>query len=307
MDVLIEQQQQQHQQQQMMTMSSYVVDFDDDSWWEVFVTDDNNSTDNDTNIQLGFKTDQINQFYNQSSGKFFDEKMSKKDYFQICCFKYIMDTCCSNNGGGGGDESSQQAIIGRLQQFWNLLKQSYLNIKVHQNQSTINILQWILPDPSVMTVIINDNSNDETTKDSIVVVLGYLMTFWKQLYQAYDDDDNNDINTSAVNENQRPTKRRRLGRYREKNSGFTSLLKGQYKLPAVYLLICCVSLMKEQQQSSSASAASNDWKTLYKLAHQLPTSFKTFSEIDIQAGLALVGWNMFVKGETMEGFYVQSE
>jgi hypothetical protein len=267
------------QQQQMTVMSSYEVDFDDDSWWEAFVTEDNNAT---ANIQL-FKSDQINQLYNQSSSAFFDEKMSKRDYFQICSLKYIMDSC----GGGGGDTTeSQQSIVA---QFWKSLKQSYLNV---QSQSTMNILQWILPDPSFMTII--NSSNDQVDEDSIA--LAYMMTFWKQLYQAYNDDDDTTTTQrpSTADENQRPLKRRRLGRYREK-SGFSTLLKGHYKLPAVYLLIC---VLKE---------SALDWDNLYKLSHQLPTSFKTFSEIYIQAGLDLVGWNMICNGETMDGFSFQPE
>lgn len=127
-----------------------------------------------------------------------------------------------------------------------------------------------------------------------------------------------DIATSG-----RPSKRRRIGLsyqstslgstfyYDSSNGGSsatTHILKGHYKLPAVYLLISV--LLKQQQQQKlrreekqrDANNNNDDddnfsppvsslvsWKSLRVSAHAISSIFKTMTEQDIQAGLALVG------------------
>jgi hypothetical protein len=245
------------------------VGFEDDSWWQDALVLGKNDVadDGSTVVVVAFRSDVLIQFYNECSCAFFDEKMSKRDYFQVCCLRWIHSYLLC-------DCQQKPSPLVRL---WTSLKQAYLD---GRNQDTMSIVRWILPVPDFMTVLSNDANKDD-------IAMTQLMMFWKELYQAFDDS-----SPDSTGQDQRPAKRRRLASNRDK-SGFTSLLKGGYKLPAVYLLI---SVLKDR--------ASN-WKTLHNLAHQLPTSFKTFSENDVQAGLALVGWNMILCGKTIEGLSIQ--
>ena len=134
------------------------------------------------------------------------------------------------------------------------------------------------------------------------------MDFWGELFQYCEDDASaqqqsqsaaadNDDDENNYN-NKRPSKRRRvglLGRSASSDVGFTSLLKGRYKLPTVYLLI---SLLKETMMGS---ANMNCWERLRELAHELPSIFKTFAENDILAGLAMVGLADIATGKPMPG------
>lgn len=129
----------------------------------------------------------------------------------------------------------------------------------------------------------------------------FLMEFWRDLFQMCDNNgsavssssSSSQDESAVIDENtKRPSKRRRLGLHRSSSGvGFTSLLKGRYKLPAVYLL---VSLLKE-------TGVASNWDRLCLLAHGLPTIFKTFAESDIRAGLALVGLAGISTGQPITG------
>ena len=141
---------------------------------------------------------------------------------------------------------------------------------------------------------LTDHNNHYSDHNIDMMYTACLMEFWRELFQLCEDRSSISLTheSTADDTSKRPSKRRRLGLHSSRSVvGFTSLLKGQYKLPVVYLL---VSLLKE-------TGVASDWDRLCELAHGLPTIYKTFSENDIRAGLALVGLADISTGKPITG------
>jgi hypothetical protein len=233
---------------------------------------------------------ELRSFFNDCAHRFFEEEMAKGDFFEVCCLVWTIKYL----------ESYPDASPRSL---WSLLKRAYMNGIHPQQQPYVDegedessgIVQWVLPSPDVLnltemeldvdhSLYASGNVDDATFDDRKCVA--YVMEFWKALYEAtapgdsFDASGKSTISTGDFDDSSiiRPTKRRRTAFSRLQFSGAGDLLQGAYKLPAAYLL---VSVLKERAEN---------WDNLRMLAHDLPTlAFKTFSERDIQAGLALVG------------------
>jgi hypothetical protein len=153
-----------------------------------------------------------------------------------------------------------------------MLKQTYMDL-VKKDEKKIS--KWIMPrSMEIVNTPVHEYNED-------IAPMSFYMEFWKELFQKMESSED------PTKENVRPAKRRRLEKYGR--GSFPDLLKGRYKLPAVYLLI---SVMKSRAEN---------WQMLHMLAHQLPASFKTLAESDIQTGLALVGLDLISGGGSMEG------
>lgn len=256
---------------------------DNELWWEEWVRPDNGK-----NKTPG----ELRTFFNDCATRFFDEQLDRGDFFEVCCLVWIVKFL-----DGFPDSSPRQ--------LWGLLKQAYATgiqppFQKHpanhggKEADTSGIVQWILPSPEAMDLAKLESDVDEylypsaNTDDGALddrKFVAYMMEFWKTLYQVTSPSfplaasgKTIEIPSDGDQPHQRPAKRRRRGFSRFQTSGAGDLLQGSYKLPAVYLL---VSVLKERAEN---------WDMLRSLAHDLPTmAFKTFSESDIQAGLALVG------------------
>lgn len=269
---------------------------DHDEWWEEWINNDSD-INNESTSSLG----RLRKFHDRCSCDFFNENddISKGRFFQVCCFTWMQDFLGIIIDGD--DNLSNTKITPKM--LWKILKQIYTSGCKEQ----AGIIKWILPDPSVMTVLKltdsnNDYDDDDNNNNNVDMrYTSFLMEFWRDLFQMCDNNgsavssssSSSQDESAVIDENtKRPSKRRRLGLHRSSSGvGFTSLLKGRYKLPAVYLL---VSLLKE-------TGVASNWDRLCLLAHGLPTIFKTFAESDIRAGLALVGLAGISTGQPITG------
>lgn len=273
---------------------------DHDEWWEEWI-----NNDSDINNESTSSSGRLRKFHDRCSCDFFNENddISKGRFFQVCCFTWMQDFLGIIIDGD--DNLSNTKITPKM--LWKILKQIYTS----GCKEKAGIIRWILPDPSVMTALkltdsnndYDDDDNDNNDNDNNVDMryTSFLMEFWRDLFQMCDNNgsavssssSSSQDESAVIDENtKRPSKRRRLGLHRSSSGvGFTSLLKGRYKLPAVYLL---VSLLKE-------TGVASNWDRLCLLAHGLPTIFKTFAESDIRAGLALVGLAGISTGQPITG------
>ena len=219
--------------------------------------------------------------YEDCARFFFNEshEITKERFFQVCCRTWMEDVIVNK---------SSDANIITYERLWMGMKRIYLSSKKSKNSSSV--INWILPD-LMSQMALNENPNDyygTETEESFKV---YLMGFWMEFYKTCDDRKCEDGEKSS-----RATKRRRLGFGRFAPAGYKGLLKGQYKLPAIYLLI---SIMKE-------IGLATNWLELCNLAHELPSTFKTFAGNDILAGLALVGLHYISTGNPLTGISLTS-
>eukprot|EP00531_Pseudo-nitzschia_arenysensis_P017056 CAMPEP_0116121394 /NCGR_PEP_ID=MMETSP0329-20121206/3672_1 /TAXON_ID=697910 /ORGANISM="Pseudo-nitzschia arenysensis, Strain B593" /LENGTH=1444 /DNA_ID=CAMNT_0003615201 /DNA_START=161 /DNA_END=4492 /DNA_ORIENTATION=- len=214
---------------------------------------------------------------------FFNEShhVTKERFFRVCCSKWVEEFFVCNA------ETTTNKISYTV--LWKTLQQIYMSCRSKEDET--NIISCIIPD---LSPAVFSDSNFRDAQDVVGNDEHYrecLMTFWKELFKASENDSSASQNPENGNESKRATKRRRLGTGRFAPLGFKNLLKGRYKLPAIYLMI---SLLKETGKAT-------DWSKLCELAHQLPTIFRTFSENDILAGLALVGLANISTGRLLEG------
>jgi hypothetical protein len=254
----------------------------DEWWWEGWVLP---ASRNDSLDELG-------TFFNGCANRFFEEEMDKADFFEVCCLVWTVKFL--------GDHPDTNP-----RRLWGQLKRAYITglqpprqeqpCDGEGEEETSGIVQWILPCAETMNVGQLEAEVDgyfyaAHNVDDIILddrkCIAYMMEFWKRLYDATSPggpsassaEMNHGTNDGGDCPVRRPVKLRRTGFSRFQSCGASDLLQGKYKLPATYLL---VSVLKEHAES---------WDMLRALSHQLPTNaFKTFSEGDIQAGLALVG------------------
>jgi hypothetical protein len=139
----------------------------------------------------------------------------------------------------------------------------------------------------------NKNSNiGEEDSATRMTYSACIMEFWKIVYEACDTTSGStSCTTSSLfssTDESRPFKRRRTSAISYSTEAFGStfndLLKGTYKLPTVYLLISVLKKKLSQMADNSLS-----WTSVRTSSHAIPSIFKTMTEQDIQAGLALVG------------------
>ena len=174
--------------------------------------------------------------------------------------------------------------------LWKVLKQIYESAI----KDSSSIVGWILPDLTHVTSTDSDDYHDAKTD---IDYKKLLMNFWMELFKACEGGSLLLSDECQINiKNKRTAKRRRLGHDRFTSVGFKDLLKGRYKLPAVYLMIY---LLKE-------TGIATDWLKLCELARELPSIFKTFAGNDILAGLALVGLADIGTGEPLTGLSAYS-
>ncbi len=173
--------------------------------------------------------------------------------------------------------------------LWETLKRIYVSSASKKNDYP-SLVSWILPDLPQASLIDPDSNNFQAAgADEKYRVR--LMDFWRSFFKACEEGSSAPQNNENDQKSRRNAKRRRLGPTRSASLGYTNLIKGQYKLPAIYLMI---SLYKDMKVVT-------DWMTLCELAHQLPSTFKTFVENDILAGLALVGLVNIQTGNLLAG------
>ena len=177
--------------------------------------------------------------------------------------------------------------------LWNTLKKIYLS----GTRDGSSIIRWILPDLTVERLT-DTEFNDYAGVGIEDMSKARLMNFWRELFKYTENESSPGFLEEREMDikSQRSIKRRRLGLHRFTSVGFKDTLKGRYKLPAVYIII---SLMKETRIAT-------DWSKLSDLAHDLPSTFKTFSGNDIISGLALVGLVGIVTGKPLTGLSVSS-
>jgi hypothetical protein len=278
--------------------------FDHDEWWEEWI-----KNDSDINNESRRSLDRLRKFHDGCSCDFFNENddISKGRFFQVCCFTWMQDflgIIIDGDDNLSNSNNNNTKITPKM--LWKILKQIYIS----GCKDKSGIIKWILPDPTVMTALkltdsnndydYDDNNNNNNNVD--MRYTSFLMEFWRDLFQMCENNgsavsssslSSSQDESAVIDENtKRPSKRRRLGLHRSSSGvGFTSLLKGRYKIPAVYLL---VSLLKE-------TGVASNWDRLCVLAHGLPTIFKTFAESDIRAGLALVGLAGISTGKPITG------
>jgi hypothetical protein len=281
-------------------------DHDHDEWWEEWIENDSDISNESTS-----SLDGLRKIHDVCSCDFFNENdaMSKGRFFQVCCFTWMQDFLRIITDGDDNLSKSNNNIKIKItpKMLWKILKQIYIS----GCKEKAGIIKWILPDPSVMTALkltdsnndcdYDDNNDNNNNNNIDMRYTSFLMEFWRELFQMCENNgsvvssssSSSQDESAVIDENtKRPSKRRRLGLHRSSSVvGFTSLLKGRYKLPAVYLL---VSLLKE-------TGVASDWDRLCVLAHGLPTIFKTFAESDIRAGLALVGLAGISTGKPITG------
>ena len=171
--------------------------------------------------------------------------------------------------------------------LWETLKRIYTSSKCTNNDDP-NLVSWILPDLPQASLMDLDPNNFHAMQIN-GKYKAQLMDFWRDLFNACEEGSSGLQNYENNEKTKRPAKRRRLGS--TASSGYTNLIKGRYKLPAIYLMI---SLYKE-------IGAATDWIKLCDLAHELPSAFKTFVENDVLAGLALVGLVNVQTGNLLAG------
>jgi len=200
---------------------------------------------------------------------FFNEshQITKERFFQVCCRTWMEDLVIKN-----GDDTK----IVTYEFLWKTLKHLYLC----STKDGSTLIRWILPDLTIERLT-DTQFNDYSNVGIEDISKARLMNFWRELYKCTENESSLDSlqERQMDTKSKRSIKRRRLGLNRFTSVDFKDILKGRYKLPAVYLI---VSLMKE-------TGIATDWRKLCDLAHDLPSIFKTFSGNDIYAGLALVG------------------
>ena len=217
---------------------------------------------NDTDEAL----DDLHRSYDDYARDFFNEKLTKDQFFDVCCLSWTNEVLRAGNDSAGNTN---------YKHVWMMLKQIYLSA----TKDDSSVIKWILPHPQAMiSVALGFNDHDCAGSDN--EYKARITIFWRELYKACE---NGSHLSSQEHENdhksKRPSKRRRVGLHRFSPEGFKDLLKGRYKLPTIYLLL---SLMKETEKAT-------DWWKLCDIAHELPSTFKTFTENDVLTGLALVG------------------
>ena len=213
---------------------------------------------------------------------FFNEShhVTKERFFRVCCRTWMEElfVCTADDTGKVTYEF-----------LWKTLTRIYISSKNAEDSSSV--ITWILPDISP-TSFVDPNSNANHDVGNEGKYRASLMNFWSELFKAFDDEyPAASQNYENDKKRKRANKRRRLGPNRFTPLGFKNLLKGRYKLPAIYLMI---SLYKQ-------IGIADDWLTLCDLAHKLPSIFKTFAENDILAGLALVGLAEIGTGKLLAG------
>ena len=212
-------------------------------------------------------------FFNQS------HDMTKEKFFQVCCHTWMEDFFLSR----ADDTKVSYGLL------WKMLKQIYVSSR--STEDSPSVIRWILPDLPHLTFSdpnLNDNQNAGTDKK----YKERLMNFWRVLFNACEDGSSTSLKFFGNDtKSKRAIKRRRLGPDSFASAGFKDLLKGRYKLPAIYLMI---SLIK-------ATGIATDWLDLCDFAHELTSTFKTFAGNDILAGLALVGLADIGAGELSVG------
>lgn len=176
--------------------------------------------------------------------------------------------------------------------LWETLKRIYVSSK-STNDDDPSLISWILPDLPQASLIDPDSNNFQATVDN-GKYRARLMDFWRDTFMTCEEGSSDPENKENDEKSKRNVKRRRLGPTRSACLGYTNLIKGQYKLPAIYLMI---SLYKK-------IGVATDWMKLCDLAHQLPSTFRTFVENDILAGLALVGLFNIKTGNLLAGLSV---
>lgn len=213
---------------------------------------------------------------------FFNEShhVTKERFFLVCCRTWMEDFFSSR-----ADDTNKISY----EILWKILKQIYLSSR--STEDSPSVIRWILPDLPYRTFTDpNANENQEVWTEEKYKAC--LMEFWRVLFKACEDGSSlSSQNYGNDSKNKRSTKRRRLGADRFASVGFKNLLKGSYKLPAIYLMI---SLIK-------ATGIAMHWSDLCEFAHELTAVFKTFAGNDILAGLALVGLADIGTGKLLKG------
>lgn len=302
------------------------IDLDDPTWWEPLA-----ATAGDDGGQA------MEQFHNEAASLFFDEQLSKERFFQVCCLMWIRQEADTKGitvkrlwlrlrkayrSGRQQNNSMVQWILPDVENpavagfaAAGIVGRNYLELleddmKVRYELTNVNGNSRYGVNGGV-----NDDDDDDEDTVTQMTYTACILEFWKKFYASCEAT----ATIDAVGD--RPSKRRRRMEARNGyggtngsslhhfsvGGGFASLLKGQYKLPTIYLLI---QLLKEdqlhKQQQQQQLETSGTWKSLRTSSHEIPSVFKIFTEQDIQAGLALVGLQSLQVGQTMNGLTISS-
>lgn len=275
-----------------MTGSVSAINFEQDGWWEDYVQDNRpaaagDALNSDTSVADPSSPSPLFQLMQQSSDAFFEQNMSKGDFFQVCCLSWmqrqLQQQLLPTDNENGVEDGNRPAPFSP-QSLYDALVDAYID----GSQSRENwIVQWILPPSKAMTCLEDaDLAGDATDR---------YMKFWKQLFRAMEHSKEKEEEEENV---QPSTKKRRrlLGKYCDSlgGAGHGSLFEGNYKLAAAYLLISV--LMKNDTQN---------WEQLQDQAHQLASSFPTLTGRDIDAALVLVGLQILCTGGSMDGLDIE--
>ena len=210
-----------------------------------------------------------------------DHNVTKERFFLSCCGSWMDELVIAKADG------TYQVTYEVL---WETIKRIYSLSKCTTNDDP-SLISWILPDLPQASLMDPDSNNFQAMGID-GKYKACLMDFWRDIFKACEEGSSGSQKYENDEETKRPAKRqRRLGSTCSASSGYTNLIKGRYKLPAVYLMI---SLYEE-------IGAAADWTKLCDLAHELPSTFKTFVESDVLAGLALVGLVNIQTGNLLAG------
>ena len=211
----------------------------------------------------------LETFERQCYKLFFNEKLSKAQYFHVCSVVFMVKM------------HSEHGISPR--RMWRSVVRCFP--RDHNDNKHATIATWILPQMEQMDLqsVIPSYSQyeDEEEVDDDMRYLCCLVQFWKRFYEICDAQDSS-----------RPNKRQRTTY--SSSSNFGNLMKGRYKLPASYLLAtivmdCCCS-------------STSSWQDLHDSVHShIPKHFKTFTADDVQAGMTLLGLKNIYKRQPMDG------
>ncbi|KAG7341658.1 hypothetical protein IV203_023611 [Nitzschia inconspicua] len=259
-------------------METVAVDFKQESWWEDLHNIIFNNLDEGGEvgpITVEKPLERFGRFHQDCIVQFYDETLPGKDFFQACCLFWtehlLHGSLCVEPSSGPVSPK----------ELFEALKTAYMNI---QQQSTTSIIQWILPPPVVMSMLYDQV--DATSEDDYFLSL--MSKFWTQLFDAC-----NSVNDTAAasDENQRPTKRRRMN-FQNGDGVSSSRSNGKHNLPAAILLL---SIMKQKCET---------WGQLIQQSRNLSEAFPTFTSNTIQSALALVGLNCICQEEEVGGLSI---
>jgi hypothetical protein len=266
-------------------MASLEVNFDDQTWWRDWHLSPSNN--------LGFDgcdgghplMERLEQFHQDCIGRFYDDSISKKHFFQVCCLFWTEHFL---HGNGATDPPIS---VTTSKELFEALKATYTNI---MQQSDMCLIRWILPFESAMNVVFEqlDTFDDEKREDGYFLSL--VMEFWSQLFDACNKDSASSGDAAESDENQRPNKRRRLlERYVDRTASTgSSKSYGRHNLQAAVFLL---SVTKQRCKT---------WDQLYQWSKKLAETFPTFSSNTVQTAMALVGLNCIWNDEHVDGLSV---